>query len=40
MSTLFGTVNKANVARFRSQLTGASIMAIGGAAWTIVAMIY
>lgn len=40
MSTLSGTVNEANVARFRSGLAGAGIMAVGGAAWTIMAMIY
>lgn len=40
MSTQFGTVNETNVARFRSRLSGASIMAVGGSAWTVVAMIY
>lgn len=40
MSALFENVNETNVARFRSHLVGASIMAAGGAAWTIVAMIY
>ncbi|MEW9573678.1 hypothetical protein ABQJ54_18140 [Rhodanobacter sp. Si-c] len=40
MSMLFENVNEANVARLRSRLVGASIMAVGGTAWIVVALIY
>lgn len=40
MSMLSGNVTETNVARIRSRLRGASIMAVGGTAWVIMALIY